>query len=389
MRKSFKLFYIFFISIISLSLLIPITKSADIKTSVAGSTKSEVTKEETPRNLFIANNKVKVLAKLIKKDLFAFGQTIEIDSNVEHDVFAAGNSVDIKGTIGGNVFAAGQTISLQGKIDGDLFLVGQAVTIEKETELTGNIYVVGGEVIILGKVMGDVNASGGTIEIDGTITGKASITAGTLLTIGKNANIEKLSYQSSVEANIEKGSVIVNQEYTPLKNKTEEKGMGGFRTRRKSIFFPIVSFLGSLALAFLLAFLFRKLTKPVIEESFTNFWSSLGIGFAVFVAAPIGMILIAITMIGCKIAFLFGCMYILFLVFSSSFAGLILGSWIVKLLKKEQEIPISWVSVLIGVCVITLLSWIPFIGWLPKFVLLMVGLGSLCKLMVHKLSSKE
>jgi len=385
MRKCFKLLFILFICIISLTLLIPKTKSVDMKASVAGSKKSEITKEETPRNLFIANSEVKVQAKLVKKDLFAFGQTIEIDSNIEHDVFAAGNKLDIKGTVGGNIFAAGNDVTLSGKIDGDLFLAGQIVTVDEETELTGNIYAAGGKVIILGKIMGDVFANGGTIEINGTITGKATITAGTLLTIGSNAKIEKLSYRSTVEAKIEKGSVVVNQEYIPIEK--GEKDSTTKQTGRKSIFFPTVSFLGTLALAFLLAFLFRKLTKPVIEESLENFWSSLGIGFAVLVAAPVAMIIIAITMIGCKIAFLFGCMYVLFLVFSSSFAGLILGSWIVKLLKKEQEIPITWVSVLIGVCVITLLNWIPVIGWVPKLVLVTVGLGSLCKLVVHKLSS--
>jgi hypothetical protein len=382
MKRIKKAFYWFLILTITGCITYTGVKAADIKTGTTGAGKVEVAGTEIFRNLFIADSSVTVKAQLIKKDLFAAGQNIDIDSQIEHNVFAAGNGVTIKGTIGGNIFAAGSILSISGKIDGDLFLAGATVVFEKEAELTGNIYAVGGNLKINGKVMGDVNASGGTISIGGTITGKAIINAGTSLTIDKTAVIENLEYSAPKEALIDSSAVVSKQEFTPIKE-NERENFGRPMKRKGFPFFPIVSFLGSLALAFLLVYLFRKPTHMVLEESFKNFGSSMGIGFAVLVATPLGLLIIAITMIGAKIAFLFGLLYVLFLFLGSSFAGIFLGTWVVKMLKKEQNIPMDWITILIGVSLLTLIAWIPFIGWFIKLALIIVGLGSLCKLFIH------
>ena len=61
--------------------------------------------------------------------------------------------------------------------------------------------------------------------------------------------------------------------------------------------------------------------------------------------------------------------------------------------KKNKFVRFHALQSIIVFGVLTLASivigWIPIIGWVPKLVLLTIGLGSLCKLMVHKLSSKE
>lgn len=387
MNRMKKLFYWFLIVAIAAGLSYTGVKAADIKTSKDGAGKAEVTSEETFRNLFIADSAVSVKAKEIKKDLFAAGQTVDIDSQVEHNVFAAGNGVTVKGTIGGNIFAAGNTLSISGKIDGDVFLAGAMVVFEKDAELTGNIYSVGGDLKIFGKVMGDVSASGGTVTLGGTITGKTNVNAGTSLTVTKSAVIENLIYSAPKEATIDSGAVITKKEFTLIKP-SEEKGFGKEQHRRKLPFFSVVSILGSLALAFLLVYLFRKPSHMVLEESFKNFGSSIGIGFAVFVATPLALIIIAITLIGCKIALLFGLFYLLFLVLGSAFGGLLLGSWIVKMLKKDSSVPMDWITVLIGVSLLTLITWIPYVGWFIKFALLITGLGSICKLFVQSINGE-
>ena len=378
-----KLFYWFLIASLLGGLCYTGVKAADMKTTSDGASNVEVTAEETMRNLFIASETVSVKAKEIKKDLFAAGQTVDIDSQIEHNVFAAGNNVTISGTIGGNVFAAGNILSINGKIDGDLFLAGAKVIIEKDTELTGTIYAVGGEVKILGKVMGDVNVSGGMVTIGGTITGKTNITADSTLTIGKTAVIENLKYQSPKEAIMENGAIVTKQEYTPTP-KNPQKGIG---TRGKQPFgFPVISFLSSLALAFLLVYLFKKPCRLVLEESIKNIGSSIGIGFAVLLVSPIALLIIAITLVGGKIALVFGLLYLLFLVLGSAFAGLLIGTWMVKLIKKEEEVPMDWITVLIGVSLFTLLNWLPFVGWFIKFALVLVGFGSLCKIFVQSIN---
>lgn len=377
-----KLFYWFLVIAIGCGLSYTGVKAADMKTGKEGAGKAEITSEETFRNLFIADSAVSVRAKEIKKDLFAAGQTIDIDSQIEHNVFAAGNGVTIKGTIGGNIFAAGNTLSISGKIDGDVFLAGAMVVFEKDAQLTGNIYSVGGDLKIFGKVMGDVSASGGTVTLGGTITGKTNVNAGTSLTINKEAVIENLVYSAPKEATIDSGAIVTKKEFT-LISKADGKDFGKPMHRRGFPFMSVVSFLGSLALAFVLVYLFKYPTRLVLEESFKNFGSSIGIGFAIVVAAPLALIIVAITFIGCKIAFLFGLFYVLFLFLGSAFAGLFLGSWVVKMLKKESGVPITWITILIGVSLLTLVSWIPMVGWFVKFALMITGVGSLSKLMVY------
>jgi hypothetical protein len=385
LKRIKKFFYWFLVLTIATGISYTGVKAADIITSKDGAGKAEVTSEETFRNLFIADSSVSVKAKEIKKDLFAAGQTIDIDSQIEHNVFAAGNGVTVKGTIGGNIFAVGNTLSISGKIDGDVFLAGATVVFEKDAVLTGNIYSVGGDLKIFGKVMGDVSASGGTVTLGGTITGKTNVNAGTTLTINKEAVIENLVYSAPKEASIDSGAVVTKKEFTKIETKNQSTTRRPWRGRKLSVF-TAFSFLGSLALAFLLVYLFRKPTKAVIEESFKNFGSSIGIGFAILIATPLALLIVAITMIGAKIACLFGILYILFLILAHCLAGIFLGSWIVKMLKKDQTVPIDWITILIGVSLITLIGWIPFVGWFVKFVLFVVGLGSLCKVFVQSIN---
>ena len=74
------------------------------------------------------------------------------------------------------------------------------------------------------------------------------------------------------------------------------------------------------------------------------------------------------------------------LTLSSVFAGIILGTWLIKVLTKRQEYVIDWKAIVVGVIVIKLLALIPFVGWLPKFIFFLIGLGALVKWLYRKLA---
>jgi hypothetical protein len=139
----------------------------------------------------------------------------------------------------------------------------------------------------------------------------------------------------------------------------------------------LLKFLGAIAIGLIFVYLLKNFTEEIIKKSLEKFWPNLGIGFGTLVLTPVACIILAISVIGLWIAGIIGVVYVLLLVLASAFASIILGTWLVKLITKKKEYVIDWKAVLLGVIVMKILTFVPFIGWLVKFIFFLLGLGVL------------
>lgn len=322
---------------------------------------------ETRRNLYTAGANVNINGP-ISGDLFAAGSAVTVNGTVERDIMAAGGSLNINGAVGGNAHLAGGTMVLNAPVGGDLFVAGGNVTVSERSSVGGDLVVAGGNVSVDGPVTGNIRVGGGNVTINGRVAGNIYARA-ELLTFGPRSEVVgRVQLKSPKEAVVKEGARVSSIDYTRIEM--------GRDAGRAIPFGSLLQVIAWFIVGWLLTRFARALTRNTTVGIMRNFWGNLGIGLLILIVTPILIVLLFLTVVGYYLAILLILAYILLLMLSAVLAAVFVGAWIWKLVKKEQGFRLDWLTVLIGVIVVSLVSWIPFIGWLAAFILFLVALGS-------------
>ena len=135
-------------------------------------------------------------------------------------------------------------------------------------------------------------------------------------------------------------------------------------------------------------FVFKKAIKKTIEDSLSDFWSNLGIGFVAFVITPVVCIILLISVIGIWLSSIIFLAYSFMIMLASLLAEISFGAWLIKMIKKEKNYKVDWISVVVGVLGLGILSLLPFVGCIIWLFFMLAGLGVLCRLMFQKIRAK-
>lgn len=314
------------------------------------------------------------------ENVYTAGNVVSINANVNKSLHAAGNTVNISkdASIYGTLYAGAGNVFIEGAIADDLFAGAGDVFISETASIGGDLVAGVGNITIDGPVGGDILLGAGEATINNRVAGNVKIKTGKL-TLGDNAKIDgSLEYTSEKEAEIDKskvlGEVVFHQQERVIKE-GPLKNSKLFLTILTIGFF--LKLLAAIAAGLIFVYLLKNFTEEVVNSAFKKFWPNLGIGFGALILTPVACIILAISMIGLLIAGVIISLYALLLVLASAFAGIILGSWLIKLITKKKEYVIDWKAVVLGVVVIKVLAFVPFVGWLAKFIFLLMALGAL------------
>ena len=103
-------------------------------------------------------------------------------------------------------------------------------------------------------------------------------------------------------------------------------------------------------------------------------WRSLGLGFAVLAGVPVAIILIAITLVGLPASLMLLVFYLVAIYLAKIWVGAFLGQ---ILLKQAGETKSDWLlGLLIGLLILTVVGFIPYLGGLVHFGVVCLGLGA-------------
>lgn len=320
----------------------------------------------------------------IEHTLFASGKTVNIGSEVYGDVFCGGQTVTITGIVHGDVICAGQTVSITGNVDGDVRLAGQTVTIGASVK--GNATIASQSFIVEpgGVIAGDVTLGSGDGTFNGTVGRDIAVSSGHVIINGKvgrevRGNIENLELSSGAQI----GS---NINFTSQKEivKAEGATIGGTVTRNDvsaqdksqkdslfafSIGWFIYWFLAMMLIAMILAFLFPRLLQAVTNRAVPRPWKALLVGFLAGIAVPVILIVLAITTVGIPLALIVGLVWLVIVLLSGPFSGYYLG----RLILKNSRNPL--LIMLAGGSVLSVVYFIPFIGFIAIVLALWTGSG--------------
>ena len=286
---------------------------------------------------FIAGSNVNV--KSILEYGALAGADVYFNGNINKDLFTFGASVDISGSIGRDAYIAGTSVKINGNINGNLYVYASELIIGEEAIINGNV-----------KFYGETfKTKGGSI-------------GGTL------------SYYENV---IYEGDTKYNEKIMKV-----EKTEFNFANYLKNICFDLLK---SLFIFFLIAFSFPKLLKKISKnykfDNVVNIFGLAGSGLIYLFIIPFVSTLLLVSSIGFSAGIIMLLLAGILIYVSSLFFGYLVGNLIISKLKKEHNI---YLDGLIGITLITILSYIPYISIFVSMVSICAGFGILVKLVVNK-----
>jgi len=334
--------------------------------------------ETISENLYVVGGNVTISGD-VQGDLIIAGGNIIVTGNISEDVLIVGGSLSVLGEIGEDLRIAGGQVTIGGNVGKDVVTVGGMIHILSNVTVDGDILVGGGKVIIDGVVKGDVNIGGGEIDINGQVAGDVRARAQELK-IGEKAVISgNLVYDAPKEAVIDEsasiaGEIVFNKAlFFPQKEGRDIKNI----LQTIGIFFAFAKLFALLAAALVAVFIFRKFSTAVVEQGVLHLRMNLLRGFVVLIVVPVAVFLLLISVLGSLIGVIGGLVYIIFLLIAKVYAGIILGSWIFRIFAKTKEVEVDWKIAVLGVLLLYIISFLPYIGGIINLFVLLVVFGSI------------
>lgn len=321
---------------------------------------------------------------VLDKTVFAAGQTVDINTEVDGDVFCVGQTITISGTVHGDVICAGQTVTVSGKVDGDIRLAGQTVTVS--AIVSGNA-TIGAQTFVLdssGAIDGDMTVGTTTATINGKLGRDLTIGSGTATlasSVGRNVTGDVTDLVLTSTAN-----VAGNIEYTS-KNTLQQNSnaiVGGTVTQKEPTQVPhskrgaifgfgfgwfVYVLLAMAFTALVIAILFPQLLREVSERAVTNPWKALATGLLSSFAAPVVISVIGITVIGIPLAIIASLAWLLVLLVSGVFFAFYLGRLVM------QDTRHAVLITLVGTMILSVVYFVPILGFVIFLAAVWMGSG--------------
>jgi cytoskeletal protein CcmA (bactofilin family) len=334
-----------------------------------------ITISESLKDLYVTGGTVSV-AGATQNDLTAAGGTVRIEGNVSNDALVAGGNVTLSGSVGDTARVAGGNVIIESPIANDLVAAGGTIDITSEASIGGDLVVAGGTLQINGPVRGNIWVTGGNVVINSTVGGTVHGVEVDELRLGPNAVINgNLDYTGEQKASIANGAVVKGeQNFKQERRQSDDETAGALAgiATAGTLFKLIAAVLVSLFAIWLLP---RFLVKS--SEQITSDPLKIGLlGFATLILMPIvSLILLILWWLGVASLLL----YLFLLVVSTIVVYVFVGWWVLKWWygRDKKRYELDWMAGVVGPAVVTILWFIPIIGWLINFILWLMALGAL------------
>ncbi|MBP9817901.1 hypothetical protein KBC75_04100 [Candidatus Shapirobacteria bacterium] len=297
----------------------------------------------------------KKVSEQIEGDLIMAGGKVEVTSNINGDAYVAGGKVNFDGSVEEDLVVAGGEVVIKGVVGKNLTVAGGKVTIDENSIVGGYVLAAGGEVIMLGQFAGSVKVVARDLKVG-----------------------EKVHIQGDLEADIESGQVaetaIVDGEKKVVVHEAKQTQIPENVNKALVTSGKVIFWLGQLVTLLVLLAIGGKAVEKV-EVNQKNFWATLGWGLVVLIVTPVLALILLVSMVGSPLGLMLFPIYFASLYLSGLVVAITMGAMIAKngWLKMKNR----YLLAIIGLILVTVVSQIPIIGGWVKFVVLILGLGTM------------
>lgn len=326
------------------------------------------------RNLYVVGGNVTAHGET-KGDLFAAGGSVTVTGRVEEDLVVAGGNLSISAPVGGDARIAGGNITITGPIAGDLLIGGGTVTITSVEGIGGDLFIGGGSVVVNAPVKGNVRIGGGEVLVNAPVGGSIEVNA-ERLTFGSEARATgTVNYHGVNAAVVEEGAVVGTINF---EERVTPRGAARFGAL-VTIGFLVQLLAWIVAAGVLYLFAGRALSTTIRTAAATPL-KSLGIGLIGAIVWPISIVLLFVTVIGYYLALLLLAFFVLTSLVTAIVGAVMAGSVAVRWISRSPETRVTWLSTVLGVIAISLVCFVPIVGWIIAALVFLIAFGTLLRL---------
>lgn len=293
-----------------------------------------------------------VMSGMVEQDMIAIGASVDVNGDVKEDLHILGANVNVHGAVEGDVRIIGGDVTISESIKGDLVVLGATVKLLPSASVGGDLFFFGGDAQINGVIDGSVFGSAESMTLDATVGKDIDIKINTPLQLGSRASVAgNVSYESqydlirntstSIGGEVVKNSVRVTDSNEALKD---------FLIPYLIILFSTLS----------LYLIFRSEIENLVAHITHSYAVSGFVGLGVIVFGPILSLLLMVTMLGLVVGVISFMLVTILILSGVSFASILAGVWLSKLITKKEQISLIWI--LLGSAVLYAVLLIPIIG---------------------------
>jgi hypothetical protein len=328
-----------------------------------------VSANETVDDTLVAAGHIVRIDGVVNGDLVAVGENVEVHGTVKGDLISFARSTAVSGTVEGNIYTLSRSFDLDGQLGHNVYGAGRSLRVGNHGHVGGGIVVAAGDASLEGEVTRSVTMAVGNADVSGGI-GRELTMVGDTLTLASTARIGgnlSARVQDTKNVHIAEGARIAGARDIQVEVKKSRFARPRFYLHQ-AIWFAGAMLVGWLALVLFPGF-FQGSTEVVGSG-----WRSLALGVAVLAGVPVVMVVIAITLVGFPLSLMLLALYLAAIYLAKIWVGAFLGR---MLLKPAEATKADWLlGLLVGLLIITIVSFIPYLGGLVHLVVICLGLGA-------------
>jgi cytoskeletal protein CcmA (bactofilin family) len=356
--------------------------------------------EQYDDDLYIYGNKLNLQGE-VTGDLTAFCFSADITGGVGQSANIFCNSLFLKGRVSGSLRAFSQKVVVDGYVSRSVLGLGQDISLNQGSVVEKDVTLYCSSADLAGTIRGKADIHCERVVISGVITGDVAIDANEIEIVAPAVITGNLTYVSDQQARIEtdKGVSVAGQ--TTWKKPEEKKE----ESTHENLTRFLLRISAALA-AFIFGLIVVRIFRPYAEESFTQLKERFSIAIAAGVLGVIALVVCVIILLLALAFLVAGWILIasdlapigsIMLVFStlmipiSSFLGItggvilysgkiVVAMWLGYLIlsrARAEADPLSKGGMFLGLLILAILFFIPYLGTFLYIVVSIVGGGAI------------
>ncbi len=318
------------------------------------------------KSVLEAGNNLEIGGKY-ESSKFIFGNEIDSSAEVDGISLFVGNSVNTSGKLSYGIYI-GNILYINDEIEKDAFILGNNVNLGSDAIISRDAYIAGENVKINSDIGRNLRVTATTLDLRGIeIRGNVYTSAENIILDSDTTIKGKLSYYDNTTLEGIDDAQIGN-----IDIKEYEVNKNYLLNLLSSILYSIIS-------AFIVLFIIFSLF-PKLKEKLDNV-EILGIdsikntfnGILILFGVPIILVFTIMIRVLLPISVISFVIYFISLYLSTLITSYIIGK---RILKKDNY----YLSILVGIVLVKLLSLIPYLGVLVSIFALLYGLGIIYRL---------
>lgn len=326
---------------------------------------------------FAAGGSVELKSE-VAGDAFLAGGDVSVHAPIAGDAFVAGGHVDVYDAIGKGLYVAGGSVLLAGSVGRGARVAGASIEVAPGAMLKGTVWLAGRTLTMAGNVAGHLHLAGQDVELNGTVDGDAEIAA-EHIAIGPQARVSgHLRYRSPRAPTIAPGASLAGGVESLAGRRGHWYSQGTaphpFRYLGSGLSFGSALALGALLL--LIAPAFMAGASRIVRSEWP---AALGIGVAVLVGVPIGIVVLFLTLIGIPAGLLAIALYAAVLLLGYVIGAVAVADLGLAKLAPNRVDGVGWriLALLFALLALGLVRHVPLLGALTALLVFLSGVGAL------------